>query len=69
MNPTTITLNGAPQEIAADATITSVLEQLGLSGKPLVVELDEQAIFPRDYEKTPVHGGSRMEVVTLAAGG
>ncbi len=69
MTSTTITLNGNPYEIGATATISAVLLQLGLAGKPVVIELDEQAVFPRDYEKTIVGPGSRMEVVTLAAGG
>lgn len=69
MTSATITLNGNPYEISSQATISAVLAQLGLQGKPVVVELDEQAVFPRDYENTAVQSGSRMEVVTLAAGG
>jgi sulfur carrier protein len=69
MTSETITLNGNSHEIAPGATIAGVLAQLGLDGKPVVVELDEEAVFPRDYGKTPVRKGSRMEVITLAAGG
>lgn len=69
MNPMNITLNGNPHEIAAPMPLTALLESLGLAGKPVVIELDEQAIFPRDYAKTEVAEGARVEVVTLAAGG
>lgn len=69
MNPGTITLNGHPHEIGGIITLDELLNQLGLSGKPVVIELDEQAVFPRDYGKTTVHPGARVEVVTLAAGG
>lgn len=64
-----ITLNGNPHEIARPLPLTALLETLGLAGKPVVIELDEQAVFPRDYEKTQVAEGARVEVVTLAAGG
>ena len=64
-----ITLNGASHEIESALPIARLLESLGLGGKPVVVELDEQAVFPRDYEKTGVESGARIEIVTLAAGG
>ena len=69
MTPMNITLNGNSHEIPAPMPLTALLESLGLAGKPVVIELDEQAIFPRDYAKTEVTEGARVEVVTLAAGG
>ena len=69
MIPMHITLNGQPHEIPAPIALTALLESLGLAGKPVVIELDEQAIFPRDYAATEVTEGARVEVVTLAAGG
>lgn len=66
---TSITLNGNPHQIQPPLTLTGLLESLGLGGKPVVIELDEQAVFPRDYEKTEVESGARIEIVTLAAGG
>lgn len=64
-----IQLNGNPHEIAAAVTVSELLESIGFGGKPCVVELDEQAVFPRDYGSVTVGDGSRVEVVTLAAGG
>lgn len=65
----TISLNGSPHETAGPVTVGELLESIGFGGKPCVVELDEQAIFPRDYPTTHVPEGGRVEVVTLAAGG
>ncbi len=67
--PATITLNGSPHPVEGAIPLNGLLETLGLSGKPVVVELDEQAVFPRDYERTMVGPGARVEIVTLAAGG
>ncbi|MEI6675033.1 MAG: sulfur carrier protein ThiS [Verrucomicrobiota bacterium] len=65
----TILLNGSPHPLTAPVTLAALLETLGLAGKPVVVELNAVAVFPRDYAHTPVLDGARLEVVTLAAGG
>ncbi len=64
-----IRINGNSHELAAPVTATALLESLGLAGKPVVVEIDENAIFPRDYPHTEIGEGARVEIVTLAAGG
>lgn len=64
-----ITLNGQPHAIGSALTVTALLESLGLGGKPVVVEIDEQAVFPRDYSTLEVQPGASVEIVTLAAGG
>ncbi|MEI8036892.1 MAG: sulfur carrier protein ThiS [Verrucomicrobiota bacterium] len=70
MNPsTTIALNGAPHPLADTILLDRLLDLLGLAGKPVVVELNEQPVFPRDYPRTLVEPGARLEIVTLAAGG
>ena len=65
----TIILNGHPHETGDGGTVESLLRDLGMDGKPLVVELDEVAVFPRDYAHTAVPAGARVEMVVLAAGG
>ena len=64
-----ILLNGNPHTITSPLTVADLLESLSLGGKPVVVELDEQAVFPRDYGQSPVADGARVEIVMLAAGG
>jgi sulfur carrier protein len=66
---TSITLNGQSHGIEIPMTVECLLFSLGMEGKPVVVELDELAIFPRDFAHTPVVGGARVEIVVLAAGG
>ena len=70
MTPTiTIRLNGHPHPLAGPVTLADLLASLGLAGKPVVVELNEAVVFPRDYPLTALPDGSCLEVVTLAAGG
>ena len=64
-----IQLNGSSHEIETAMSVTDLLESIGLGGKPVVVEIDEQAVFPRDYPQVMIGEGSRVEVVMLAAGG
>lgn len=64
-----ITLNGTPHPLAEGTTVAGLLESLGLAAKPVVVELDGEAIFPRDHHQTLIPDGARVEIVTLAAGG
>ena len=64
-----IQLNGQPHELESAMPVSDLLESIGFGGKPVVVELDEQAIFPRDYSSVWVEAGARIEIVTLAAGG
>lgn len=65
----TIQLNGHPHEIKAPLTVAALLESIGFGDKPVVVELDEKAVFPRDFSHALVGEGSRVEIVALAAGG
>jgi thiamine biosynthesis protein ThiS len=64
-----ITLNGQSHPIDQETTLTDLLASLGMNGKPVVAELNEQAILPRDFPITPVAPGDKLEIVTLAAGG
>ncbi|NJM38009.1 MAG: sulfur carrier protein ThiS [Akkermansiaceae bacterium] len=64
-----IHLNGNPHELEKPIHLADLLENIGFGGKPVVVELNEEAVFPRDYSKVIVEEGARVEVVTLAAGG
>lgn len=65
----TILLNGLSHEIESAMTVSDLLASLGLDGKPVVIEIDEQPVFPRDYPTVPVGEGAKVEVVMLAAGG
>lgn len=65
-----LTLNGSPRTFEASSfTVASLLDSLGFGGKPVVVELDREPVFPADYTTTDVRDGANIEIVTIAAGG
>ena len=64
-----ITLNGETREFANLATIGDLLEQIGLGGKPVVVEQNRRALFPREIPTSRVDDGDVVEIVQVTAGG
>jgi len=64
-----ITLNGNAKELEKEISLTELLDQLGLAGKPVVVEHNKEAIFPRDYPEIIVQDSDELEIISIAAGG
>ena len=66
----TLTINGESRTFETPpAELGELLDQLGLAGKPVVVELDREPVRPADYPLTPLRDGATLEIVTIAAGG
>jgi len=66
-----ISLNGKEKEISVsnDTSIQQLLDSLGLAGKPVVVEHNKIAIFPRDYPSICFKENDQIEIINIAAGG
>ena len=64
-----ITLNGKKRELDGPQTVKSLLESIGLGGKPVVVEQNQIALLPREIEGARVSEGDVIEVVQITAGG
>ncbi|MFM2199755.1 MAG: hypothetical protein RLZZ505_3187 [Verrucomicrobiota bacterium] len=64
-----ITLNGKPFELTGPTTVSGLLVSLGLGGKPVVAELNREAVLPRHFPETRINDGDSLEIITLAAGG
>ncbi len=67
--PMQIILNGQPHTLDSEILLPALLDSLGLSGKPVVVELNQEAILPRDFPHTLIQPNDQLEIITLAAGG
>ncbi|NIP97315.1 MAG: sulfur carrier protein ThiS [Akkermansiaceae bacterium] len=64
-----ITLNGARHPLEGSLSVAELLDTLGLARKPVVVELNGEALTSADHATTRVVPGARLEIITLAAGG
>ena len=65
----TLTVNGQTRSFEATTTIADLLESLGLTGKPVVVEHNQIALLPREIDTTSVTEGDVIEIVQITAGG
>ncbi|HCC21579.1 MAG TPA: thiamine biosynthesis protein ThiS [Verrucomicrobiales bacterium] len=65
----TIRLNGKDHPLDTSLSVQELLVSIGLGKKPLVVELNKKALFPREYEQSVLADGDQVEVITIAAGG
>lgn len=64
-----IHLNGEAREVAAGTTVAALLSQLGLAGKPVAVEINEQVVKRAEHAAHALAAGDRVEVVTFVGGG
>jgi thiamine biosynthesis protein ThiS len=64
-----IKVNGAAREIPEGWSLQQLQVELGFADKPVVMELNRQAIHPRDFSQTLIPAEAEIEVIVLAAGG
>lgn len=64
-----ISLNGQTRAFTGVETVADLLGQLGFGARPVLVERNRTALFPREFATTPVEAGDEIEVIELAAGG
>lgn len=64
-----VILNGKPTEIAPDASVGQLLEQLELKGKRIAIELNGE-ILPRSrHAEQRLADGDQLEIVHAIGGG
>lgn len=64
-----IKLNGKDHALETALNVDELLASIGLAGKPVVVELNQKALFPREYANSMLENGDKLEIITIAAGG
>ncbi len=65
----TLIINGEEKEFEDTLQLSDLLTQLGLGEKPVVVELNRQALSPSEFKSQELHDGDELEIITIAAGG
>ncbi len=64
-----IVLNGVSHELEPVATIAQLLKTLDLAPIRVAVELNEELVPRKDFDRTGLNPGDRLEVVTFVGGG
>ena len=65
----TLRINGEPREFPGAITLAALVENLGMKGDRVAIELNLE-IVPRDHwAATGLHEGDRLEIVHFVGGG
>ena len=64
-----IHVNGEDREISAEATVSDLLQELGVTQPHVAVELNLEVVPRAQHSATALKDGDRLEVVTLVGGG
>jgi len=64
----TIRLNGEEREVADNATVEAILEQMRLSPQRVAVELNRRLLRSENYNQA-LRAGDQLEIVTFVGGG
>jgi sulfur carrier protein len=64
-----LVVNGEPREVKHSATVSQLLEELGIEAQRVAVLLNDEAVPAPRRSLTPLHEGDRVELLTFAAGG
>lgn len=65
----TIRLNGKAREVAADITVSGLLDELGLVPGMVVVERNREILARESYAAVRLSEGDRLELVHFVGGG
>jgi len=64
-----VLVNGEPRELAAGATVSTLIGQLGFAPGAVAVERNRDVVPRRDHATTELLSGDELEVVTFVGGG
>lgn len=67
--PVNVVVNGDPREVPPGSTARDLVAALGLEGRPLAVEVNEQVVPRSRLDDCRLEDGDRLEIVTLVGGG
>jgi sulfur carrier protein len=62
-------INGEEREFTAAATLSSLLEELGLKPDRVAVELNRELVRREQWSTTPLSSGDKLEIVQFVGGG
>jgi sulfur carrier protein len=64
-----VSVNGDCRQIADGITVAELLAELGLSEKPVAVEVNLELVPRQRHAQHRLTEGDRLEIVTLVGGG
>lgn len=62
-------LNGESKQIESGKTLTDLVALLGLTGKRIAIEVNEEIIPRGEHASTQIQPGDKIEIVNAIGGG
>jgi len=64
-----VIVNGVPRDTSADNTLADLVAALGLEGRRLAIEVNEEVIPRSEYSRYTLDLDDRVEIVQAIGGG
>ncbi len=64
-----LVINGDSREFADGLTLSQLVEELGMRGDRLAVELNRDIVARARWAETVLHDGDQLEIVHVVGGG
>lgn len=64
-----IIVNGKPREVAEQLSAAELIDQLGMAGKRLALEINREIIPRSTFAEHRIQAGDRIEIVQAIGGG
>ena len=64
-----ITLNGKPHRLLDTKLVCELLAQMGFTGRPVLVEINQRALLASEQATTLLKNGDTVEIIQIVAGG
>ena len=64
-----VVVNGRDTELPDGSTLATLVERLGLAGRPVAIEQNRKVVPRAQHAATALAEGDRLEVVSLVGGG
>lgn len=64
-----LTVNGDEHVVPPDATVASLIAELGLEPRGIAVAVDGEVVPRRAWHDRGLHAGEQVEILTIAQGG
>jgi len=64
-----VVVNGREMDLPDGCAVTGLLDALGLTGRPVAVEVNREVVPGARHHAVMLKDGDRLEVVTLVGGG
>jgi sulfur carrier protein len=62
-------VNGETKESPGGTTVFDLIQEVGLGGRAVAVEVNRQIVTKADQQATVLNAGDEVELVTLVGGG